>query len=277
MPLNFSLAGKTYEAAVATADPVAVERYAAASGDATPRYAAGPGQITSPLFPVVFGFPLMMMMTADPELGVGDPLMILHGEQEIVYHRPLRGGEELAVRPTLERVEDKGKSALFVAGMKAETPEGEAVVDQGWTIFVRGAGSGTDRPRSQDGPAPERGEVAARFTRHVDEDMPARYAEASGDHNPIHLDPQVAAAVGLPGVINHGLGSCSLVAGGLIDALFDGDATRLRRIGVRFTGMVTPGSDLATVVWQGEAGYAFETTAPDGAVVMTGTIQPREA
>jgi len=276
MPLNFSLAGKTYEPVAATADPAGIERYAAASGDANPRYAPGPGQIASPLYPVVFGFPLMMMVTADPELAVGDPLLILHGEQEIVYHRPLRGGEDLVVVPTLERVEDKGKSALFVAAMSAGTPGGEPVVDQSWTIFVRGAGSGGERPRSPEKVPPAHRTEAARFTRHVAEAMPARYAEASGDHNPIHLDPQVAASVGLPGVINHGLGSCALVSGGLVNDLLDGDAGRLRRLWVRFTGMVTPGSDLETVAWNGDSGYAFETTRPDGTMVMTGTIQPRE-
>lgn len=277
MPLNFSLAGKTYEPVAATADPAGIERYAAASGDANPRYAVGPGQIASPLYPVVFGFPLMMMMTADPDLAVGDPLMILHGEQEIVFHRPLCGGEDLMVLPTLERVEDKGKSALFVAAMSAETPRGEPVVDQSWTIFVRGAGSGNGRPPGSVREAPSRGDLVARFTRHVEEAMPARYADASGDHNPIHLDPQVAASVGLPGVINHGLGSCALVAGGLVDELLDGDAGRFRRLGVRFTGMVTPGSDLETAAWKSDSGFAFETTRPDGTMVMAGTIQSREA
>lgn len=40
----------------------------------------------------------------------------------------------------------------------------------------------------------------------------AAYAEASGDHNPIHLDDEVAAAVGLPGVIAHGMLTMGLAA-----------------------------------------------------------------
>jgi acyl dehydratase len=105
--------------------------------------------------------------------------------------------------------------------------------------------------------------------------MPARYAEASGDHNPIHLDPEVARAVGLPGAINHGLGTCALVSGGLVGAALGGDPTRLRRLAVRFTGMVEPGDDVTTRVWQDAGdGCPFETTRSDGTVVMTGTIQP---
>jgi acyl dehydratase len=278
MPLNFSLGGKTYEPVTATADAAAIERYAVASGDANPRYAAGPDQIASPLFPVVPGFPLMMMMTADPELGVGNPLMILHGEQEIVYHRPLRGGEDLVLQPSLDRVEDKGKGATFVTAVRAETPDGDPVVDQFWTIFVRGAGSGGERAASPRPELPARGAVAAAFTRHIGTDMPSRYAAASGDHNPIHVDPDVASSVGLPGVINHGLGTCSLVTGGLVDALVEGDATRLSRLAVRFTGMVFPGSDVETTVWEGSGGVSpFETTGPDGALVMSGTFERRDA
>ncbi len=39
-----------------------------------------------------------------------------------------------------------------------------------------------------------------------------RYAEASGDHNPIHQDEEVARSVGLPGVIAHGMYTLALVA-----------------------------------------------------------------
>ncbi|GAA4739230.1 MaoC family dehydratase [Nocardioides endophyticus] len=39
-----------------------------------------------------------------------------------------------------------------------------------------------------------------------------RYAEASGDHNPIHQDEAVATSVGLPGVIAHGMYTMALAA-----------------------------------------------------------------
>jgi acyl dehydratase len=48
-----------------------------------------------------------------------------------------------------------------------------------------------------------------------------RYAEASGDHNPIHQDEQVARSVGLPGVIAHGMYTMALAARA-VDAWFPG-------------------------------------------------------
>jgi acyl dehydratase len=173
-------------------------------------------------------------------------------------------------------VEDKGAGATFVAEVAADAA-GEPVVDSRATIFVRDGGSGRRRAAAPKAPPSSEGPVAAEFTRHVDEEMPARYAQASGDHNPIHLDDAVARAAGLPGVINHGLGTLSLVAGGLVDHLADGDAGRLGALRARFTEMVFPGSDLTTVARDSGAGsFLFETTRPDGAVVLAGSLEVAE-
>jgi acyl dehydratase len=65
------------------------------------------------------------------------------------------------------------------------------------------------------------------------------YADASGDQNPIHQVDEVALAVGLPGIIAHGMLSFGLLSRAITDWL--GDASRLRRLGVRFSTMVRPG------------------------------------
>ncbi len=273
MPLNFDLAGKAYPPVEREVTPDQIAEYAAASGDDHPRYRPGPDQLAPPVFPVVPGFSELGRVTTDPELGVDNPLMIVHGEQEFRYHRPIRPGDKLTLRPVLERVDDKGKGATFVVKVAMTDAAGDPVVDQYATIFVRGGGSGQERPRDEADTPPERGPVAAEFTHHVAADMPARYAAASGDHNPIHLDDNVAKMVGLPGVINHGLGTLSVVAGGLVEHLAADDPARLQRLQVRFTDMVFPGSEVATVAWGGDGAYTFETTRPDGSVVMTGGVE----
>jgi acyl dehydratase len=274
MPLNFALAGKTYDPVTLTVRADEIAAYALASGDDNPRHASGPEQVASPVFPVVHGLPLVGAVTFDPELGVDNPLMIVHGEQEIVHHRPTRPGDTLVLTPSLVSVEDRGKGATFVARVSAATPEGEAVSDQMWTVFVRGGGSGSAHPRAAPREPAARGAEAAAFSSHVDDDMPVRYAAASGDSNPIHLDAAVATAVGLPGVINHGLGTLSLVTAGLVRHVAGGDPVRVRRIRARFTDVVIPGSDLRTVVWEPtDAAHTFETSRPDGTAVITGSLE----
>lgn len=63
-----------------------------------------------------------------------------------------------------------------------------------------------------------------------------RYAGASGDFNPIHIDEQFALDVGLPGRILHGLWSMAQVARAATDAA-GGDPTALRALSVQFRGM----------------------------------------
>jgi acyl dehydratase len=63
-----------------------------------------------------------------------------------------------------------------------------------------------------------------------------RYAGASGDFNPIHIDEEFAVAVGLPGRILHGLWSMAQVARAVTDAAGD-DPTALRSLSVQFRGM----------------------------------------
>jgi acyl dehydratase len=62
-----------------------------------------------------------------------------------------------------------------------------------------------------------------------------RYAGASGDFNPIHIDEQFATSVGLPGRILHGLWSMAQVARALTEA--GGGPESLKRLSVQFRGM----------------------------------------
>lgn len=70
----------------------------------------------------------------------------------------------------------------------------------------------------------------------------AAYAEASGDHNPIHLDDEFARSVGLPGVIAHGMLQMGIAA--TVAAEAAGGGGRLRRLVCRFSGMVVPGDSV---------------------------------
>ncbi|MQA73976.1 MAG: hypothetical protein GEU88_06490 [Solirubrobacterales bacterium] len=73
--------------------------------------------------------------------------------------------------------------------------------------------------------------------------LPHRYAGASGDFNPIHIDAEFAKAVGLPGNILHGLYSMALVARACA-AVADGDPRALRRLRVQFRGMGVPEEEI---------------------------------
>jgi acyl dehydratase len=76
-----------------------------------------------------------------------------------------------------------------------------------------------------------------------DKYLPHRYAGASGDFNPIHIDPEFAKAVGLPGTILHGLYMMGLVARANA-AVAGGDPRALKRLSVQFRGMGAPETEI---------------------------------
>jgi acyl dehydratase len=77
-----------------------------------------------------------------------------------------------------------------------------------------------------------------------DKYTPHRYAGASGDFNPIHIDPEFAKAVGLPNTILHGLYMMGLVARAGAEAA-GGDPRSLKRLSVEFRGMGVPETEIA--------------------------------
>ena len=99
-----------------------------------------------------------------------------------------------------------------------------------------------------------------------DKYLPHRYAGASGDFNPIHIDPEFAKAVGLPGNILHGLWMMAQVARGNA-ALAGGDPRALKRLSVQFRGMGFPEQELVVsgTVREAENGrVVVDTVAAQG-------------
>jgi len=87
------------------------------------------------------------------------------------------------------------------------------------------------------------GDAVAELRVTPDKYLPHRYAGASGDFNPIHIDDEFAKMVGLPRNILHGLYSMGLVAKANA-ALAGGDPRALKRLSVQFRGMGMPEQEI---------------------------------
>jgi acyl dehydratase len=93
--------------------------------------------------------------------------------------------------------------------------------------------------------------------------LPHRYAGASGDFNPIHIDGEFAQQVGLPSTILHGLYTMALVARANTAAA-GGDPRSLKRLAVQFRGMGLPEKEIVvhgTVREAGEGQLLVDTEA----------------
>jgi acyl dehydratase len=105
--------------------------------------------------------------------------------------------------------------------------------------------------------------------------LPHRYAGASGDFNPIHIDPEFAKQVGLPSTILHGLYTMALVARANLAAA-GGDPSALKRLSVQFRGMGLPEKEIVvrgTVREASGAGVVIDTEAEqDGTRIVRNAV-----
>ena len=93
-----------------------------------------------------------------------------------------------------------------------------------------------------------------------------RYAGASGDFNPIHIDKEFATAVGLPSNILHGLYGMAQVARAMQQAA-GGDPRKLKRLSVQFRGMGFPEQEITvtgTVKEERDGRLVIDTVAEQG-------------
>jgi len=126
----------------------------------------------------------------------------------------------------------------------------------------------------------ETGAVVAERTVHLTREALVRYAGASGDFNPIHYRDDVAARVGLPGVLAHGMLTMGLAVETLVPWL--GDAGRIAEYGVRFTRPVVvdaaDGADVhvvATVVAASDGFAQIDLTVTQGDTTVLGKARVR--
>jgi acyl dehydratase len=246
-----------------------IATYAAATNDPIEAHVAG--ELAPPVFAVVPAFQAngMAALSVIPAELLG---AILHGEQDIQYHRPIEQGMTLSTVATPIGMRQRS-SGITVVTKTETTADGEPVVDQYWTTFVRGATGaadvGEDAPGHRFDESLREREPDAEVTQTFDADQTFRYAEASGDPMQIHLDDEFAKSVGLPGIIIHGLCTMAFTSVAAIEHACPDDPTRLQRLAVRFASIALPEQAITTRIWELDGGrYAYETTNDAGAVVI---------
>lgn len=124
------------------------------------------------------------------------------------------------------------------------------------------------------------GDVVAERSVHLTRESLVRYAGASGDFNPIHYRDDVATAVGLPGVLAHGMLTMGLAVETIVPWL--GDAGRILEYGAKFTRPVVvdpvTGADLTIVAKVGAVDgdvVRIDLTVTAGDTTVLGKAQVR--
>ncbi len=279
MALNREFVGREYPATIATVTLDALQSYARACNDRNPRYfdTSTPGGIVAPpMFGVVVSWMSVVNAIGDPELGA-DLLRLLHAEQDMEFLAPLWPGDEIRTVARVASIEALPAGESMTLELNSRGRTGAQVLRTLFKIFIRSGRRDRRATARAERPGAPAGDPVLSVTQTIDRDQTLRYAEASGDRNPIHVDENVAKMAGLPGIIVHGLCTMAFAARAITEGLCGGDPVRLKRLRVQFSRPVFPGQSITTKAWSGgerpgRSIFAFETYNPDGLAVIRGGI-----
>lgn len=275
MPLNRACIGRHYPPMTAKVTLEAIQNYARAYNDENPRFFNCPEIVAPPMYAVAATWGSLLQATTDPSVNI-DPLRLLHSAQDMEFLGPIRPGDLITSYSTIISIEPKPTGEEMLVRIDAHNQHDQPVLKALFTAFVRG-GRNRKVPITPREPEPDRGEPLFSVAQQTEPDQTVRYAEASGDRNPIHLDENIAKMAGLPGIIVHGLCTMAFVSRIVIDRLCKGEPLRLVRLRARFSRPLLPGLTITTSFWPGDDSpgrdvYTFETVNPRGQAVIRGGI-----
>ena len=201
-------------------------------------------------------------------------VMVVDGERDITFHRPLGVAENLVVDSRVLAVFDKGKDkgAVIRHQTVLKNEKGEELATLVASRFARGDGGFGGPSEGQ----PEPHKVP---TREPDKsiDISTRPDQAliyrlCGDRNPLHSDPEFAKAAGFPRPILHGMCTYGITCRGILQTYADYDPSAFRQHAARFSSPVFPGETVTLDLWKDGNVISFEARvkARNVAVIKSG-------
>ncbi len=195
----------------------------------------------------------------------------VHGEHDVVLHRPLARGEPLLTWVEGWGAHPAGANTVVTLHYVTRDARNDVVVEQWWSTVWLGV---RDPPAGAAAPAhafPEeaRQRVIGSWAVDVDEGMARRYADVSGDWSAHHFDQTAAERSGSDRPFLHGLCTLALCTQGVVDVVAEGDAGALGRFAVRFARPMPLGGRLDVQFYQaGPHEVAFEGRC-DGSIIVS--------
>lgn len=235
----------------------------------TLRFAYEPNVAVLPTMAAVLAWPGFWMK--EPQYGI-DWKRVLHAEESLELHGALPVEGEIKSSLRIEDCYDKGtdKGALLLTRRDLrEVGTDRLLATERRSLFLRGDGGrgGKTSTSPQPHAVPSRAcDLAIALPTRSDQALLYRL---NGDPNPLHVDPEVAAAGGFRKPILHGLCTYGVAGRALLSALCSNEVTRFRRMDCRFSAVVEPGDTLVTEIWTDVPGLAsFRTSAKERNVVV---------
>ncbi len=188
-----------------------------------------------------------------------DPSRLVHGEIALELHKPLPRSASVASRTRIADIFDKGSGMLMVLAIESRDEAGDLLATSRSSMFIRGLGGfGGGRGANAAFALPERppDEICAEAT----SPRQALLYRLTGDRNPLHVDPGVAALATYPRPILHGLCTFGFASRAILKRYCANQAGRLLGMEARCSQHVFPGETLISEMWRvDKAEIRFQT------------------
>ncbi len=255
-----------------------IAAYATATGDRTP--AVRDGLAVPAVFPVILVFTAQEAARADLPSAVWHRVRGgVHGEHDIVFHRPLVPGEPLDTYSRISAIRTSRAGTHVVVHLAQVAADGQVAVDQWWTMILlglNGLGEFGDMPADHRFPDLARRKPLGSLGQHIDAEVAHRYAEVSGDWAPHHFDLEAAQAAGFDFVFTHGLCTMAVCTHLLQRRLGIDDPRQIARVAVRFASPTPLDAELTVDAYEIDSGsFAFEATSRDVLTITHGRLELR--
>lgn len=251
--------------------------YAGATADDTSAVLSGTA--VPVLFPIVLAFSAGDDARADLPDSIWERVRGgVHGEHDVVVHRPLRPGEEIVTWTTISAIRTVAPGTQVVVHFAHHDSGGALAVEQWWTMILLGLDGVDDLG---DMPAPHRfpetalGCPLGSARQHVAPDTARRYAEVSGDWSAHHFDIEAARAEGFGYLFNHGLATMAMCLHRVLRIIGVDDPGRVRRAAVRFSTPTPLGGDLDVNAYDAGDAVVFDATSGGENVITHGRLELR--
>ena len=180
-----------------------------------------------------------------------NPMMLLHGEQhlEILNTPPVSG--TVTTNAKITELWDKGKGALVSLETTTVDENDTPIFKNKYSLFIRGIGGwgGERGPKGVSYKPPNR-DADCVVVEKTKINQALEYRLPSGDANPLHIDPNLAAMGGFDKPILHGLCTFGFAGRAVLEKFCDNDPSKFKGMSVRFAGHVFPGETLETSMWK---------------------------